>query len=114
MSANIRKTLDDLPMFDSNPFDGKSDVPVYEFAVLIKTESPQTNPPNHSASPVAVVGTSADRQTIFYSRETYIRKDGSVFAVHGQSSGYDELTNLQAYISVYLGGQVRQAVRENS
>ena len=104
MAITKRKSLDELPVFRNNPFDKKSDVPVFEFAFLISKTIPATTPPYKFAMPVAVVGKAPDSETIYFSRQAMWMPDGSVMAVHPSGTegyiGEERRAYLETYVSV--------------
>ena len=106
MAITQRTSLDQLPVFQENPFNGRQIVPVFEFAVLISKPVPGTTPPYQFTTPVAVVGKSADTKTIYYARQSMWGEDGSVTAVHPNGAegciGEERFERLDKYMSIPL------------
>ena len=75
--------LEELPEFESNPFDGKTDVPLYEIALITSKIIPQTEPPYQLQETVGVVGRTADGKGILATREWMKQTNGKVMAIHG-------------------------------
>ena len=79
--------LEELPGFETYPFDGKSDVQIYEIALITYKTTPQTEPPYQRQEVVGVVGRDVNpSKRLFASREWMRRENGTVMAIHGDAT----------------------------
>ena len=86
-----------LPVYESYPFDGKTDVPIVERAEIQFKKSPHLAIPYNLERLEFVVGRSPDSSIIYYTSQAMRRKDGSLFAVHGDVAGSFETERMEEY-----------------
>jgi len=94
MQEKSLASLEELPEFQSNPFDGRTDVPVHEIARLTYFRSPDTQYQRQET--VSVVGRSNDANTIYFARESMKMANDSIMAIHS-NIGYADREHIIGY-----------------
>jgi hypothetical protein len=99
----VRSFLSGRACYKTSPFDGKSDVPIFEVARITRKTEPDTITHYRRQAIVQVVGKSIETdnagtpRSLYFTREAMLTEDRRLLAIHGEDAGEINTRDIERY-----------------